>query len=131
MEYEKAFQPLMEKGASENLVIAEDPNLVIALNTLVEGGTLVAQGEMLSEDKFYYLNPERENPAVQALKPNGEPLYITPQERLARPSNTREGRREVEALITARPVKVMETRRPNGWGQVATSNTQGGGWGIK
>ena len=117
MEYEKAFQPIMEKGASENLVIAEDPNLVIALNTLVEGGTLVAQGEMLSEDKFYYLNPERENPVTQALKPNGEPLYITPQERLARPSNTREGRREIEALTQTRPIRVVEPRRPAGWGQ--------------
>jgi len=128
MEYEKAFQPIMEKGASENLVLAEDANLLIALNTLVEGSTLVGQYEMLSSDTFYYLNPEKPNPAIQPLKVNGEPLYITPQDRLNRPSDTREGRRAVELISEVRPVRIVEPSRPAGWGQTSYKSTGSGGW---
>jgi len=64
-EYEKCFQPLLEKGASRHLVTVEDPNLVIAIDSLVAAGIIVGQGEMLSQDVIYYLNPERVNPALE------------------------------------------------------------------
>ena len=128
MEYEKAFQPIMEKGASEHLVAAEDINLLIALNTLVENGTIVGQGELLTADTLYYLNPEKPNPAVQPLKVNGEPLYITPQDRLNRPSDTRGGRRAIEQVSEVRPVRIVEPSRPAGWGQTSYKSTGSEGW---
>lgn len=130
LEYEKAFQPVMEKGASLNLVLAEDANLALSLNTLVEKGSIVGQTEMFSADVFYYLNPEKPNPEQQILNPNGTPHYATPQERLAnRPPNTREGLRQIEAIMGVRPIRVIEPSRPVGWGQVATKSTSSGGWG--
>lgn len=66
-EYEKCFQPLPEKGASRHLITAEDSNLVIAVDSLVERGVIVGQGEMLTQDVIYFLNPERVNPACQII----------------------------------------------------------------
>lgn len=102
MEYEKCFQPLLEKGASRHIVTAEDPNLTIAIDTLVEHGVIVGQGTLLENDVVYYLNPEK---AVTQEKPvhiNGKPLYATPEERLARPVQIKNG--------------VTKTLRPAGWG---------------
>jgi len=87
MEYEKCFQPLQEKGASQHLIVAEDCNLLLAVNTLVEMGKIVGQGTLLEQDVIYFLNPERPNPALALQKPNGEPLYLTPEERLKRPTS--------------------------------------------
>lgn len=86
MEYEKCFQVLPEKGASRHIITAEDPNLLLAVDHLVENGVIVGQGEMMSEDIIYYLNPERENVQIKPVQLNGEPLYLTPQERLKRPT---------------------------------------------
>jgi hypothetical protein len=87
MEYEKCFQPLQEKGASRNIIIAEDPNLVLAVDSLVRGGRIVGQGEMLSADVIYFLNPENINPEIQPVHLNGTPMYLTPEERLKRPTD--------------------------------------------
>lgn len=107
MEYEKAFQPTMENGASKHLITAEDPNLVIALDCLVsEKGVLVGQEEMLTEDTIYYLNPERKPLDFTVLKPNGEPLQ-TPQERLKRPTVLHNGvTRTISTVRVPRPYTV-------------------------
>lgn len=81
------FQPLMEKGASRHIITAEDPNLLLAVDHLVENGVIVGQGEMMSEDCIYYLNPERINPALKPCNLDGGPLYLTAEERLARPTD--------------------------------------------
>jgi len=129
LEYEKAFQPTIEKGASLNLVLAEDANLSIALDTLVDHGVIVGQAEMLSADVIYYLNPEKENTQIRPIGGNGKPMYDSPQDRLQnRPPNTREGQRALDALAGIRPVRVMETRRPAGWGQTITQYHGRGGW---
>lgn len=94
MEYEKCFQPLQEKGASRHIITAEDCNLTIAVDHLVNTGVLVGQGEMLSEDVYYFLNPEKDNTPRPAVHLNGEPHYLTPQDRLRRPSIA-EGRKAV------------------------------------
>lgn len=87
MEYEKCFQVLPEKGASRHIITAEDPNLLLAVDHLVENGVIVGQGEMMSEDVIYYLSPERQNPALKPLNLNGGPLYLTAEERLKRPTD--------------------------------------------
>lgn len=87
MEYEKCFQPLQERGASRHIITCEDPNLLLAVDRLVSTGVIVGQGEMMSEDIIYYLNPERENVQIKPVQLNGEPLYLTPQERLQRPTH--------------------------------------------
>lgn len=86
-EYEKCFQPLIEKGASRHVITAEDPNLVIAVDSLVNSGVIVGQGTLLEQDVIYFLNPEQQPIKLNPVKSNGEPLYLTPQERLSRPTS--------------------------------------------
>lgn len=93
-EYEKCFQPLPEKGASRHIIMAEDPNLVIAVDSLVNSGKIVGQGEMLSADVIYFLNPEKTPLTVAPLHLNGTPIYLTPEERFKRPSLA-EGRKAI------------------------------------
>lgn len=61
-EYEKCFTVCPDKGGSRYLITAEDQNLILAVDALVESGTLVGQGDILTEDVIYYLNPEHEYP---------------------------------------------------------------------
>jgi hypothetical protein len=90
-EYEKCFQPLLEKGASRHLVTAEDPNLIIAIDTLVQGGAIVGQGEMFSQDIIYFLNPERVNPCLQIVSEWKLPQVLYEQQHLARPIELKSG----------------------------------------
>lgn len=46
-------------GASRNVLLSEDANIGITLNTLVGSGTVVGQTEMFAADTVYYLNPEK------------------------------------------------------------------------
>lgn len=87
MEYEKCFQPLIEKGASRHVITAEDPNLTIAVDSLVNSGVIVGQGTLLEQDVIYFLNPEQQQIKLNPVKINGEPLYLTPQDRLSRPTS--------------------------------------------
>ena len=91
MEYDKAFQVLRERGASRHIIMAEDPNLVIAIDTLVQGGTIVGQGEILTEDVIYYLNPEKDNRQPHINSNWTVPTYATQEERLKRPTELKNG----------------------------------------
>jgi hypothetical protein len=86
-EYEKAFQPLPENGASRHIILAEDPNLILAVDRLVNCGVLAGQGTLLENDVIYFLNPERDNTPKQIIGINGKPIYLTPQDRLSRPTD--------------------------------------------
>lgn len=90
-EYEKAFQVLSEKGASQNLVLVEDPNLVISLKTLVRGGAIVGQQTLFDADTIYYLNPERKVDNTPLNSAWTVPQYETPQDRLKRPTELKNG----------------------------------------
>lgn len=81
-EYDKCFQVLPDKGASRHLIMTEDPNLALTLDILVNKGVLVGQGEMLTQDVIYYLNPEKIEPLAKYQR---EWTVPTPQERLKRP----------------------------------------------
>lgn len=87
-EYDKAFQVLRERGASHNKIIQEDPNLIIAVDTLIKGGTLVGQ-KTLEEDVIYYLNPEKVNTPLEVHSNWRVPQ--TPEEHLRRPTELKNG----------------------------------------
>jgi hypothetical protein len=57
------------------------------------------------------------------------PVELNPEkEHLLRPPDTREGRRQLQASLEHRPITVIEPSRPAGWGQVATTTKNSGGW---
>lgn len=90
MEFEKAYYAKEAKhGASALKVGADDVNLLIALDTGVDMGQLVGQRaftQAMLRDCFYYLNPERENPPIKLESNWVVPQFITPEERLKRPT---------------------------------------------
>ena len=108
MEYDKAFQVLRERGASRHIIIAEDPNLLIAVDTLVEKGVLVGQGEMLTEDIIYYLNPEKDNRQPHINSNWTIPTYPTQEERLKRPTELKNG---ITRTFPSDEQRLQEVRR--------------------
>ena len=107
LEYEKCFQPLIDKGASRHIVTAEDTNLTISLDTLVEHGVIVGQGTLLENDVIYYLNPERTNTQEKPVHLNGTPLYATPEERLKRPVELKNGKTRIINIPTEELIPML------------------------
>lgn len=106
-EYDKVFTKSDATGGSRNLMLAEDANIGITLNTLVSSGVVVGQTEMFSQDTIYYLNPEKKY----------HPEYKHPKMlRLERPT-----------ILHSGETRTVGPQRPAGWGQVASQSTQGGG----
>lgn len=94
-EFEKAYIAREAKhGASAIKVGIEDINLLIALDTGVDGGQLVGQptfNQAMIRDCLYFLNPERNNPPIQITSDWVVPQYVSPEERLKRPVELKTG----------------------------------------
>lgn len=79
-EYEKIFQG---DRASGNQIRKEDINLMIAVNTLIEGGTVVGQAT-LEGDVEYFLNPEQQVRHFEIISNWMDPQTKHEKEHLAR-----------------------------------------------